>query len=212
MLVFFIIISSIIVINLIIILSTLKINILDININNINEQKKIHYEIQLKIQLYFLNKIKIASIYLDSKKLKKYNILNKMKQVDIKQIEKIAVDYKEVLKIIKKLKIKLGFLDLKLQIGTIDIIITSLIVAFISAIIGIILPHIINNTKSKNYKYKIEPIYNMENSIKMSTNCIIEIKIVHIIYVIYKLLKRKRVDKHERTSNRRTYDYGYEQY
>lgn len=210
MLVFFIIILSIIVINLIIILSTLRLNILNININNINKQEKLHYEIKMKVQLYFLNKIKIASIYLDNKKIKKYKIFKKMQQIDMKQVEKIALDYKEIIKIIKDIRIKLRTLDLKLQIGTIDVIITSIVVAFISAIIGIILPHIVKNNKMTNYKYKIEPIYNMENMVKMNINCIIEIKVVHIIYVIYNLLKRKRVDKNERTSNRRAYDYSYE--
>ncbi len=210
MLVFFIIILSIIVINLIIILSTLRLNILDININNINKQKKMHYEIKIKVQLYFLNKIKIASIYLDNSKIKKYNILKNIKQINIKQVEKFALDYKEILGIIKTLQIKLKNLDLVLQIGTIDVIITSIIVGFISAIIGIILPHIVESKKVSNCKYKIEPLYHMQNVIKMNLNCIIEIKVVHIIYIIYNLLKRKRVDKNERTSNRRSYDYSYE--
>lgn len=53
------------------------------------------------------------------------------------------------------------------------------------------------------------PMYRFGNSINLSLNCIINVKMVHIIYVIYILLKKGMI-KNERTSNRGAYDYSYE--
>ena len=60
----------------------------------------------------------------------------------------------------------------------------------------------------KKKAFSVYPLYNFGNSIKINLNCIIKVKIVHIIYVIYILLRRR--NKNERASNRRAYDYSYE--
>lgn len=65
------------------------------------------------------------------------------------------------------------------------------------------------NVDPNKTEFRIIPLYNFGNSIKFNLNCIISVKIVHIIYVIYILLKTRR-RKNERTSNRRSYDYSYE--
>ncbi len=57
------------------------------------------------------------------------------------------------------------------------------------------------------------PIYEDKNRIKLILNCIIQVKLVHIISIIYYVVKkRKEKRKYERASNRRSYDYSYEQY
>jgi len=64
-------------------------------------------------------------------------------------------------------------------------------------------------TNPKKSEFIVKPLYNLGNSIKFNLNCIISVKVVHIIYVIYILLKKRRASN-ERASNRRSYDYSYE--
>ena len=77
-------------------------------------------------------------------------------------------------------------------------------------IISMILPRIIKKYNSKKYYYEIKPIYKNENMVKLDFSCIINIKMVHIMDILYLVLKKGRVNKNERTSNRRAYDYSYE--
>ena len=194
---------------IVLVLSTIRINVEKLKITNINPDNKTNYDFNTKLQLYFLNKIRILNINITEKTLKNIRIKEKIKQINMKQIEAKVIN-KEIIKNVKNLKINLSKLNLEMKIGTEDVILTSALVAIISSILGLIIARIINQYKESKYKYTIQPEYKGENLIKINLNCIIEIKIVHIIYVIYILLKGKRVDKNERTSNRRSYGYSYE--
>lgn len=189
--------------------STLKINIDKITINNKTKSKNI----KAYIQLYFLNKIKIAQIEISKDKLKKIPI-NKIKKelnkMDIQEIKNDKFEKQEIKRALKALNIKLEKLKLQMNIGTEDVLLTTVIVAILSAGIGLLLPHIIKTYEEDKYYYEIIPSYNNTNEIKLNFECIIYTKMVHIIYVIYILIKMRRVKKNERTSNRRTYDYSYE--
>ena len=69
------------------------------------------------------------------------------------------------------------------------------------------------DTKYQNYIYNIKPIYNNKNLYKINLNCIIEIKMVHIINIIYMLLKKgRKKNECSTTSNRKPYAYSYEQH
>ena len=149
-----------------------------------------------------------------------------LKKINIKDVEKFAQNRKPNLKDIKKLDMKIEKLDLKLKLGIDDVILNSYLIAFISIILSNILPFF---TKSnKNIKYSILPEYNNnpdyehnpvfelnlldsyykhnKNYYKINLIGIFSIKIVNIISII----KKGRIDKNERTSNRRSYDYSYE--
>lgn len=190
-------------------LSVLKIRIEKLNISNYTKGK-ILKDYEFHIELHLLNKIKILNISIDKSIIKKMKLKDKFNNVNVLQLKKDMPSKAEIKEMIKKLDIKLAKLDLKLDIGIDDVILTSAIVAVLSAIIGIVLPHVIKQYNEENYKYVITPLYIGKNVIKLSLNCIIQVKMVHIIYIIYILLKRRRVYKYERTSNRRTYDYSYE--
>ena len=114
------------------------------------------------------------------------------------------------LKLLKKIKPNVSLLNLELKIGTEDAILTSFIVFLISTGISILLPHVIKRYDKNKYKYLITPLYFQKNLYQIKLNCIIEIKLVHIINMIYIFIKKRRSDKNERTSNRRPYDYSYE--
>ncbi len=189
-------------------LSTLRIEIKDLEATNMKEKKTPDYAII--VSLYLFNKLKWISFNLNDEKLRRTYSKMQLEKIDIKKLEK---NFKwEDLKIIKKLEPKISYLNLKMKLGVKSPIITSFIVSIISSIISILLPHFVLKIKSKDYKYIIEPVYQNKNLYKIKFNCIIQVKMVHIINVIYILVKRKgRSDLNERTaSNRRTYGYSHE--
>lgn len=188
--------------------STIKIEIKNFeasNINNKNTKKQSNYSIVLSF--YLCNKIKWISFNLNNEKMKKRYSKIQLEKIDLKEIKK---DFQlQYLKKIKKMKI--SYLDLKIQLGTQNPILTAFLISIFSAAISISLPYISTNLNSKNYKYTVQPIYQNQNLYKIQLNCIIELKMVHIINVIYIFLKKGRSDLNERTtSNRRTYGYSYE--
>lgn len=192
------------------VLSTILIRIEKFKISNYNNCGKPKFDYKIFFELFFLNKLKIFSLKIDKKILDKINVQQKMKNVDFKQVKTDMPSKKEIKQLIKKLKIDIEKLNIKLEIGTIDVILTSAIVTILASAIGIGLARIIKEYNKDKYNYEIYPVYQNLNLIKLDLNCIIKVKMVHIIFVIYLLLKKRRVEKHERTSNRRTYDYSYE--
>ena len=81
----------------------------------------------------------------------------------------------------------------------------SLPLQTISSIISIILARNIETYDKTKYKYIITPKFEDETIVKIKLNYKIDIKIVHIINVIYMLIKKRSVKYDERASNRRTY-------
>lgn len=199
--------------------SRLQIKIEEFNVTNISKKKNnsnLLVLISLRIwgicwAKFKINKEKLANIYI-KEKIKSDN--KKMKNNFVENILKIKTERKKFVKEIKKAKILLDELELNINIGFENVILTSYVVGAISIIISNVLPHIINldnynKTELKEkYKYSIRPYYQNENLYKVNLNCIFSAKLVHIIYVIY-LIKR-RVDNNERTSNRKSYEYSYE--
>lgn len=195
------------------ILSTIKITINKIQLL-IYEQpyakSNIIFDYELFVSLHFLN-IEILKIKIDKEKLKKLNIQEKIKPNQIKKLKNNMPNKNETKDLVKKLKIRLQNFNLNIKINTPDVMITTGSVAVLSTIISIILTKIISKRNYKSCKYKVTPLYNNKNILKIDFNCIIKVKIVHIIFIIYFLLyKKRRDDKNERASNRRSYDYSYE--
>lgn len=212
--VFFIIIFLILCISLIV-FSTIKIDIQKLNFNNEKIVDKLEY--CFFIELYFLDKIKFFSLMFNKEKIQKLNqkmnIETKIKDIDFNKVKSDLPSRKELKEAVKKLQINLDEFHLNLQIGTRDVIITSAIVTGIASALGIILAKVIKNYDDQKYRYEIIPVYKNKNMVNLSFNCIIKVKMIHIISIIYTLVsKRKEKIKYERTSNRRSYDYSYEQY
>lgn len=192
------------------IFSTLHLKVDKIQVSNDNQNRKLEYDYEIHVTLYFFNKIKILNISIDKEKIEKLQLTKKIQTLDIKKMEKELASKEERKKILNMLDLQLTKFIFHLEIGTEDVIITSGIVAILSAVLGIALAKVIKHYEQEKYQYKIMPIYQNRNVLKLNLNCIIQVKLVHIIYMIFVLLKRRRVEKHERTSNRRTYDYSYE--
>lgn len=184
--------------------STIRIQVENFEASNIENMKK-PKNYKIKIALYLFNKIKWIWISLDDKKIQKISQKSKWNEVDIKKY----VDVKDI-KLVKKLSPKISFFNLKVKFGAFDILTTTYLVAILSTFIAVLLPYTIKKYKKENYYYEILPVYSDKNLYEIKLNCIIEEKMVHIISIVYALLKKRRVDKNERTSNRRSYAYGHE--
>ena len=187
-----------------IILSTLKITVDNLYFNYMNKQadKKIIKDFCINIELFLFGKIKIFSSKITDEKFKKINrkldIKNKIKNFDLKKLKDNLKLNKDTKKLLKKVDIfKISIFNLNLEIGTEDVIFTSFLITTISTLISIILSRALEKEGIKNSKYKILPIYYNKNLIKMDLDCIISIKIVHIIFIILNLLKNGKIKKGE---------------
>lgn len=162
-----------------------------------NEKLKIYFE-------FYIFNIKLAHIKINPNNIKK--IYNKQRSM-IKQIKGIN-NYPEIKDVLLK-KVKLNNLLLDINIGTGNVILTTYIIVILSTILSSILPLYIEGDIKKNY-YTVKPIYEDRIRYKIILNCIMTIKTVHIIHIIYLYLKKRRDEKYVRTSNRRSYESSYE--
>ena len=190
--------------------------------NTLGENKKTHLNQNYKaiILIYTIGKIPILKIKINKSKIDKLKhkthieqkIQEKIKQQDFTKLREkynLKLDIKQI---IKNLLLSIEQLNLKIEIGTENAVLTSFLIPTISTIISIL---IAKNQEEKcektiNQHFKITPIYQNKNLINFSLEGIFELKLIHIITTICILKKKRRVDKHERTSNRRSYDYSYE--
>jgi len=208
-LVFLFVLVALLIILLILVFSKIQIQLLNFELSSIN---KIHvnptYEGELK--WYIFSKIPIIKIKLNKNNIKKFKLKEKFIDFDIKIWEERKKFDKDFFKIIRKLKFYIKQLNLKIDIGTENAALTSIIVPIISSVIALFLRNKIR-TNEEQY-FMIQPIYKNQNYLNIELSGIFEMKMNHIINIIYLLIKKdkKGEDKYERTSNRRSYDYSYE--
>lgn len=192
------------------IFSTIRIQFNNFTMSNIKDNKNIlQRKYKIIVSLHLFNRIKWLLIKLNDKKIKNMYSKMNLEKMDFKTLQN---DFKiKNLVYLKKLNPKISYLNLEFKIGTEDIIATSFVVAIISSIIGILLPHVVKKYKENKCYYKIVPLYINKNVYEIKFDCIIEIKNVHIINIIYVFIKKRRDRKYEqRASNRRSYGYSYE--
>ena len=157
-------------------------------------EKHLNEDYKIIIKLRIFNKFTIIKIILTDKKLKRLNLQQEAKIIKTRIIENKSKIDKKIFKVMKKIKINIKKINLSINIGTENASLTALLVAIISSITGIVFRKSIIN----------------KNLINIAVSGIFEIKMIHIINIMYVLNKKKGVKKNERTSNRRTYDYSYE--
>ena len=171
-------------------------------------KRHINKDYKVIIKLCILKKIPILKVNITKTKLEKMKIKEKIKNIDFKIIQNKNKFDKNAIKAIKKSNININKINLNLEIGTENATLTSVIVPAISTILAILLSRKIENPK--NQLFIIQPVYVNQNLINIVFSGIFEMKMIHIINIIYILNRKKGVNKHERTSNRRSYDYSYE--
>ena len=198
----------------IIVIMTSKIEIKIENLIITSQTKKhINDKYKIIIKMYVFNKIPIIKITLTENKLKKIYTKLKMKEKIRKLEEEIYINKDKFdLKLLNAIRefnkcIKIVDLKLKIQLGTENAFLTSILVAIISSIMSITISK--KAMREDKIFYNVEPIYNSQNLINIAISGIFQIKMIHIINTIYVLNKKGGIE-YERTSNRRSYDYSYE--
>ncbi len=202
---------------LLLLLSNIEIEIKDLYFSSIMKKNKKLKNYLLFIRLKLFGKLTILRVKIDNKKIskmleskileskifQKFNDSNKIKEIILKNKKEILK--KQNINYLKFLNIKIKKLILYMDISASNSILTSFAVAIIASLISIILAGNVQKYDKNKYKYKITPIYEYNPILKINLNCIIDVKIVHIINVIYMLIKKRSVKYDERTSNRGAY-------
>ena len=178
-----------------------------------NEKPHLNKKYQIKIVIYTLGFIPILKMKLNNKKIKKIinnqKIKEKIKQQETKIIENKANIDKELISSLKNIKTEIKEINLKIRIGTENASLTAFTIPVISTFIAMFLSKQIKKYNDKQV-FLVEPVYLDKNLLNIEISSIFQIKMIHIINTICIVNKKKKGDKNERTSNRRSYDYGYE--
>ena len=199
---------------IILIIITIRIKFEFINLRFTSlEKEHLNKNYEIKITIYILQKIPILKTKITNKKLKKVINNERIKETIKEQEEKIFRNTKDMekqtIKGLKSLRIEIEEMNLKIFIGTEDASITAFIIPVFSTIIAMFLSQKVKKYNDKQI-FSIMPIYINQNLINIEFSGIFQIKMIHIINVICIISKKRKGDKNGRTSNRRSYDYGYE--
>lgn len=179
-----------------------------IKINNFKfcsqTKRHINEDYEVVIRLCFFK------IRMTKEKLEKMKLKEKVKKIDLSKLEKMPSMQKEVFREIKRLDIGIKKFELKVELGTENAGLTSILVPAISTVIAILLKR--KMKKFENQTFQIHPVFVNQNLVKIDFSGIFEIKMSHIIDIIYHVIKseKKGVKEYERASNRGAYDYSYE--
>lgn len=203
--------ACMIILMIIIILTLSKIRIQIKNFSFCSQMPRhINKDYQIIVKLYILGRIPIFKISMTKLKLEKMQWKDKIKHIDFKALENNVNWNHNLWRAIKKLKVVIKNINLQMEIGTENAALTSMIVPTISTIIAIILRKRVKDFE--NQIFTIRPVYQNQNLVNISVSGIFEIKMSHIINIIYILNKKEKkgVKEYERTSNRGSYGYSYE--
>ena len=209
--VFLFIVLFILLTNILLIFSTIQIEIKNLKFNSQQLSRHINKNYEIIIKLLLLKFIPILKVNIAKNKLEKLKLKEKIKNFDFKIIQNNKQFDKKALVIFKELNIDIQNIKLYVNIGTENASLTSILVPTLSTIIAFILNKKIK--KFENQIFKIQPIYTNQNLVNIDISGIFDIKISHIINIIYILNKEQKKgvrENNERTSNRRSYGYSYE--
>ncbi len=193
---------------LLLVFSKIRIEIENLKFTSQRHPRYINEDYKLIIKLCILKKIPILKINLTKTRLEKIELKKQIEKINFEElIDNKPLDLK-IIRAFKRLNIDIKNINLYIEMGTENAALTAIIVPVISTILSIIFSRKIK--KEQNQKFEIKPIYINQNLINIMFSGIFEIKMIHIINIIYILNKKEGVDRNERTSNRRAYDYSYE--
>lgn len=193
-------------------LSRITISIQNLKKSNYDKKtiEKHEKNFYVAITIYLFGFIKIFRKKIEEQKIDKLIEKEKQKDFDIPILKQYIPTLKDLKQVLKTLNIQLEKLSLLFEIGVEDAMITSFLIPLFSTAFSFVLPFLVKKKKRKSYFYQIKPLYNGQSQYKIELDCIFSIKMVHIIYMMYQIMRRRESDKHGRTSNRRTYEYSYE--
>lgn len=178
-----------------------------------NKKPHLNNKYEIRIKIYTLGIIPIFNIKINNKKILKIaenpKIKEKINQQKTKIIENKTKIDKELITSLKHIQTEIKEINLKILIGTKDASLTAFIIPCISTVIAMILNKQIRKYNDKQ-EFLVMPVYMDKNLINVELSSIIQIKMIHIINIMCIVNKKRKGDKNERTSNRKSYDYSYE--
>ena len=189
----------------ILLLSSIKVKVTKLHI--LKSDNEFELKLISKLGLYLFGKIRLLELTIDDNRLKK---MYRSGKINIQKLKDNSKLNKDTLKLLRKVNFIIEEFHLQGYIGTESAGVTALISGMINALIPILISKRINEYQKEKYHYQLDTIYINQNIVNLDFNCIISIKMVHIINVIYILLRKGSVKKNERTSNRRAYAYSHE--
>lgn len=200
---------AIILLGIILFFSKIRIEIINFRFNS-QLRRHINKDYKIIIKLKAFGLIPIFKINITKTKLERIRLKERIKNIDFDVLEDNYKLDKRILKAMKNLNLSIKNINLHIDIGTENASLTSIIVAVISTVIAIVLRKKVKNFD--NQIFIIKPIYQNQNLVNLFVSGIFEIKMSHIINIIYILNKKEKkgVKEYERTSHRRSYGYGYE--
>ena len=157
---------------------------------------------KITIRFTILNKIDLFKFTTNIDRFKLPESKNKYDKLKNYIVKNNSIKIKDIQ---KKLKVKYEIINLNIEIGKENAAITAILTGVVSSVVSVIIGKYFSDIKEINWN--VQPIYNM-NILKLSLNCIISVKLLHIINTIF--MMRKEDDKNARTSNRKNLKYIYE--
>lgn len=189
------------------IFSKIKTEIINFRFDS-TSKKHVNEDYKIIIKFIIFNRIPIIKTTITRDKLKKFKVNQKARDMAIKAMKDKSKFDKKIFIALKKIDILIKDIKLKIDIGTENAGFTAIIVGLISTIIPILFRNKVEDYR--NQTFTINPIYINQNLINIALSGIFELKMIHIINIIYILNKKEGVKKYERASNRRSYAYSYE--
>lgn len=123
---------------LLIIFSKIKIEIINFRFSS-QTKRHINKDYEFIIKLYILSKIPILKINITKTKLERLKLKEKIQNMDLKIIQDTNKFDKKLIASIKKINIDINKFNLKIELGTENACLTSMIIPVISTIISIFL-------------------------------------------------------------------------
>ncbi len=191
------------------IFAKIKIEVVDFKFCS-RTKRHFNKDYEIKIKLCVFSFIPIFKINITKSKLEKMKLKEKIKNINFSELKDNQKLDKKILIAIRKIDIMVKEIELYVEIGTENASLTAILVPALSTVIAIILR---KNIKDFEHQvFVIHPVYQNQNLVNISVSGIFEIKMSHIINVIYMFHKKEKkgVKEYERTSHRRSYGYSYE--
>ena len=167
-----------------------------------NKNFEINKKGTLIIRFNILNKINLFKFTTNINQFELQESRNKYDKIKNHIVKNDNIKIKDIQ---KKLKLKYENINLNIEIGEENAAITAVLTGVISSIVSVIIGKYFSDIKQINWN--VQPMYNI-NILKLSLNCIISVKLIHIINTIF--MMRKEGDKDARTSNRKNIECIYE--
>ena len=187
---------------IIVFLTELKVEVKDFEFKIKDKNYDLNKNCIITFKLCILNKLNYFKIRTNINKFELPESRNKYDKIKSHVIKNENIKLKDLQ---NKLKVKYEKIDFSIKIGEEDAAICAILTGIISSIISVIIGKYFSNIKE--IKWIVEPMYNI-NVLKLCLNCIISVKLIHIINTIF--MMRKEGDKNARTSDRKNLKYIYE--